>query len=75
MAKAPSGSNRSTTAVSSTCRLTFPNSQIRLPVEIGIKDQAQIFNLGAQCESAPAYASKEKRSEFYIFYLKELYQF
>ena len=65
-AKTPSGSDRST-AVGSICRLTRPSSQIRPPVTLRIEDQAQIFDLGTQRESVPAYARKGEIRNFIIF--------
>ena len=59
-AKTPSGSDCPATAVSSTCRLMCPSSQIRPPIELEIGDQAQIFDLGAQRESDPAYVRKRE---------------
>ena len=34
------------------------SSQIRSPVELGIEDQPQIFNIGTHRESGPIYARK-----------------
>ena len=63
-AKTPKVPDRSATAVSSTCCLLSPNSQYRPPDELGIKNQAQIFYLGAQYESGSAYAKTGKGRNF-----------
>ena len=57
-AKTTSGSDHLATPVSSICCLTCPGRQIRSPVELGIEDQVQIFDLGTQRVACPTYARK-----------------